>query len=88
MTANGSNQTRITNDLALDDDPAWSPDGSMRSPSGSDRDSNYEIYVMNSNGTASTRLTNNPEVDMAPAWSPDGERIAFQSSRDGNFEYM
>ena len=36
----------------------------------SDRDGNYEIYVMNADGSGLTRLTDNPAVDMSPAWSP------------------
>lgn len=36
----------------------------------SDRDGNYEIYVMNADGTGQTRLTNNVALDAVPAWSP------------------
>src|SRR6266705_2334587 len=32
------------------------------------------------------QLTNADGADLAPAWSPDGRRIAFQSTRDGNWE--
>ena len=49
----------------------------------SERDGNYEIYVMNPDGGGATRLTNNANVDREPAWSPDGTRIAFTSDRGG-----
>ena len=52
----------------------------------SDRDGNFEIYVMDADGTAQTNLTNNPASDAVPAWSPDGTKIAFFSDRDGNRE--
>ncbi len=48
----------------------------------SNRDGNYEIYVMNADGSGQTNLTNNPAFDFAPDWSPDGTKIAFHSERD------
>ena len=55
----------------------------------SDRDRNYEIYLMDDDGKNQRNLTNNPDRDLAPSWSPDGTRIAFMSERDGNGEiYM
>ena len=41
---------------------------------------------MNANGLGLTNKTKNSAVDQSPAWSPDATRIAFASSRDGDFE--
>ncbi len=85
MNADGSNQTRITNNPAIDSQPAWSPDGT-KIVFLSDRDGNNEIYVMNVDGSGQTNLTNHPARDDSPAWSPDGTKIVFHSLRDGNSE--
>jgi Tol biopolymer transport system component len=52
----------------------------------SNRDGNFDIYVMDVDGYAQTRLTNSPADDQYPTWSPDGMNIAFESGRDGNLE--
>jgi len=49
----------------------------------SNREGNYEIYVMNSDGSDVVRLTDNKALDFYPVWSSDGSRIAFISDRDG-----
>lgn len=43
----------------------------------SDRDGDYEIYVMRANGSRVRQLTHNTADDYGPAWSPDGRSIAF-----------
>lgn len=48
------------------------------------RDGNYEIYVMLPDGNKQTRITNNPASDTHPRISPDGTRVIFVSNRDGN----
>ena len=49
----------------------------------SDRDGDFEIYIMDSDGTALSKLTNNNYGDGSPDWSPDGSKIVFTSYRDG-----
>jgi Tol biopolymer transport system component len=85
MRADGSWVTRLTPELARDDEPAWSPDGT-RIAFTSDRDGDFEIHIMNSDGSGVMKLTDHPAQDGNPAWSPDGSRIAFTSDRDGNNE--
>jgi Tol biopolymer transport system component len=84
MNADGSGQTRLTDNSASDNvNPAWSPDGTKIAFT-SDRDGNRNIFVMNADGSGQTRLTDNSASDDEPAWSPDGTKIAFTSDRDGN----
>jgi hypothetical protein len=80
MNADGSNQTRLTNNPAYDISPVWSPDGSRIAFF--NVENNGEIYVMNADGSNQTRLTNDPLYDHSPIFSPDGTRIAFLSNRD------
>src|SRR5690606_32927267 len=49
----------------------------------SQRDGNWELYLMDANGERVRRLTDDPAADTNPAWSPDGGRVAFESTRAG-----
>ena len=82
MNADGSGQTQLTNNPAVDHYPTWSPDGTMIAFA-TDRDGNFEIYKMTSSGGTPIRLTNNPATDSVPTWSPDGTLISFASDRPG-----
>ncbi len=93
MDADGGNLRRLTNNPAGDGNPSWSPDG-KRIVFTSDRDGHFmngipttEIYVMDADGRNQQNLTNNPSYDSSPSWSPDGKRIAFDSDRDGRFNW-
>ena len=68
---------RVTNERG--EFPAWSLDGEKIAFQ-SDRDGDYDIYVMDAGGDNEERLTDS--VGEFPVWSPDGDRIAFQSYRE------
>ena len=86
LNADGSSQTRLTNQVLDDRYPSWSPDAT-RIAFASGRDGGeLQIYVMNSDGSSLTRVTNNSASESRPAWSPDGTKIAFESNRDGGSE--
>jgi serine/threonine-protein kinase len=67
-------------DSADDTAPALSPDG-HRVVFMSNRDGNWEIYMVNADGSDLRRLTDNAAPDGLPVWSPDGRAIAFVSDR-------
>ena len=50
----------------------------------SNREGNFEIYLLDTNSFITSRLTIDPAIDTQPAWSADGARIVFQSNRSGN----
>ena len=77
MNADGSDQTRVTNNPAWDGGPLWSPDGT-RIAFGSARVAEGELYVMLADGSSLTKLANE-SVFSPPAWSPDGSRLAYVS---------
>jgi Tol biopolymer transport system component len=87
MNADGSSQTRLTNNQFQDQRAAWSPDGT-KIAFDSYRDGDVEVFVMNADGTGETQITNNTTAhDSDPAWSPDGAKIAFASDRDNGSSY-
>jgi Tol biopolymer transport system component len=76
MDADGSEQTRLTNDPGADGSPTWSPDGTriafsaLRNVEGAvdEPNENYEIYVMDADGANVVQLTRNTTWDWAPDW--------------------
>ena len=73
----GSELRQLTNDLARDRTPYWSPDGS-RILFASNRSGKYEAWSIRPDGSGLARITNLPEQPVLfPFWSPDGKRIGF-----------
>ena len=85
MNADGTGQTNISNNAAVDIAPAWSPDGT-KIAFVSDRDGSRAIFTMNADGSNPTNLTGTATFDNSPAWSPDGTKIAFDRGGIGAYE--
>ena len=83
MNSDGTGQTRLTKNAAMDTNPSWSPDGTKIAFSSEGflttgrRSGRTDIYVMNSDGGDLTRITYLTESAGGPSWSPDGTKIAF-----------
>jgi hypothetical protein len=79
-----SNLSQVTALTDYEDDtaPAPSPDG-KKVAFMSNRDGNWEIYIVDVASKEVTRLTEDAAHDGLPAWSPDGKVIAFASNRGG-----
>lgn len=74
MNADGTGQTRLTNDTFTDTAPVWSPDGT-KILFVSDRETQTRLYVMNPDGTNVTNIsdssiTSGTPSDTVPSWGP------------------
>jgi tricorn protease len=77
---NGSDILRLTDNKARDQFPRFSPDGAMIAFS-SNRDGNYDVYVIPSTGGKPRQLTFHSAADNVVGWTPDGKKVIFSSTR-------
>lgn len=85
MSADGSGQTRLTDDPAYEQVPRYSS-AAAKIAYDSDVAGNRDIYVMDVDGGNPTRLTSNPGDEFWPQWSPDGTQIAYTHDLGGKTE--
>src|SRR6202171_1593724 len=77
---NGADVQRLTDNKARDIYPRFSPDGNWIAFS-SNREGNYDVYVIPAAGGKPRQLTFHSADDNVVGWSTDGKKVLFQSSR-------
>ncbi len=87
MNADGKERRNLTDDtdLTASFSPSWSPDGKSIVFSSRPNISEGHIYVMTATGKRLERLTKGKDYNGSPVYSPDGTKIAFESTRDGDW---
>jgi TolB protein len=87
MDASGGPWRQLTSGPAADAHPVWSPDatpGAGRIAFASNRDGDWEIYLLALSTGTVRQLTDNDAWDGLPAWSPTGSHLVFVSDRAGD----
>ena len=67
MNANGTNPVNLSKNPTFDEYHGWSPDGAKVLFS-SNRDGNWDLYVVKRNGKDIARLTHNPPSELGASW--------------------
>ena len=76
MRSDGSGRRQLTDDLAKDRYPRWSPDG-KRIAFMSGRSGSYQIWLIRPDGSGLRQLTDTADSASVPVWSPDGSRMVY-----------
>ncbi|MFC2158769.1 hypothetical protein ACFLT9_13115 [Acidobacteriota bacterium] len=83
VSVKGGKASKLTDHLAYDRNPIWSPDGQLLAFT-SNRQGNKDVYVIPVGGGTPLQLTYHTGNDTASDFSPDGSSIIFESSRSSS----
>jgi serine/threonine protein kinase/Tol biopolymer transport system component len=80
-------ETLLTSSPGDDSYPVVSPDGNWIAFQ-SERDGDFDIYIMPASGGAAVKLTSNNYVDRLPGWSPDSAWLVYSADvrSDENYD--
>ena len=78
MNADGSSQTNLTNNVNLDLNSSWSPDGTKVIFQSDRNGGSQQVFIMDVDGSNQTLVSDGSANDSTPVISPDGPRLLFQ----------
>ncbi len=87
MNPDGSEEVRLTHDLARDGGPKWSPTGE-HILFNSDQDGapgDWDLYLMDADGSNVRRVFEKEAARGRATWSPDGKQITYSRWEQGKF---
>lgn len=87
VRTDGSSLQRLTNDVARDQDPAASPDGSSIAWLRQTTAPSWGIYLMDYRGAGQRALIADLQVNSKPAWSDDGHWLFFHRLAAGQTSF-
>lgn len=79
VPANGGTATQLTTQASYECSPIWSPD-SKQIAFASDRNGNFDLFVMSVDGGAARRLTTHSASEIPSTFTTDGNYILFSAS--------
>ena len=84
MNVDGGDVTQLTHPVAgaSDEQPAWSPGGTMLAYTHRPEPFAADVWLMQADGSAQRPWITSSRYDIEPTWSPDAVVIAFTSDRN------
>jgi len=79
VPAGGGTAIRLTTQDSYECSPVWSPD-SKQIAFASNRNGNFDVFIMSSEGGAAKRLTTHSAGEQPTTFTPDGKYILFTAS--------
>lgn len=79
VPTNGGTATQLTTQASYECSPIWSPD-SKQIAFASDRNGNFDLFVMSADGGAARRLTTHSASEIPSTFTTDGNYILFSAS--------
>lgn len=79
VPSNGGTATQLTTQASYECSPIWSPD-SKQIAFASDRNGNFDLFVMSADGGAARRLTTHSASEIPSTFTTDGNYILFSAS--------